>query len=509
MTTEVILGPPGTGKTTTLITRVKGLLKEGVLPSQIAFLSFTKKAATEASERAMKAFELEATDLPYFRTLHSLAFRQLGVNRNQMMSWSNYRELGRLLDVEVSGKIETETVEELTELKLGDRMLHLDNYRRTIQVDMLDLDKLTEYDVTQTEFERFCETYAEYKKSRYLYDYTDLLSELHSTKRYPERIQYMMVDEAQDLSNLQWAIVDDMREKYAHTVVVGDDDQAIYQWSGANVQRLLDLARSVACKSVLSQTFRVPQTVHKLAESISARIQQREEKHYAPRPEPGTVQHVVDVGDVALDSGEWLILARDKRTLYHYVNHCETQGYHYKTSFYDSGVSELAERAAKWERMRKDLSLRVFKGEANTLIKLLDKGSYNEHFLRNIKQHPDRQPLCMRDLLRYGLQYALSWEEQFLSVENEKLQSLKRLKERITYGHEPKQPRITIATIHGVKGGEADNVLLDPTMSRLSFENLENDPDSEHRVYYVAVTRAKQNLYIMEPRGMYYYEYLA
>jgi superfamily I DNA/RNA helicase len=86
-----IFGPPGTGKTTTLLNICERALAEGVKTQNIAFLAFTRKAATEAKERAAKKFNLNPeTDLPYFRTLHSLAFRLSTIKESQLMQKENF-----------------------------------------------------------------------------------------------------------------------------------------------------------------------------------------------------------------------------------------------------------------------------------------------------------------------------------------------------------------------------------------------------------------------------------
>ena len=81
-----IFGPPGTGKTTTLLNMVDKALESGIAPQEIAFLAFTRKAANEAKERASTRFGLDPkTDLYFFRTLHSLAFRLLNIKAKDLM----------------------------------------------------------------------------------------------------------------------------------------------------------------------------------------------------------------------------------------------------------------------------------------------------------------------------------------------------------------------------------------------------------------------------------------
>jgi len=69
-------------------------------------------------------------------------------------------------------------------------------------------------------------------------------------------------------------------------------------------------------------------------------------------------------------------------------------------------------------------------------------------------------------------------------------------------------PLINISTIHSIKGGEADNVLLITDITKNVEENLERAPDSEHRVFYVGVTRAKNNLRIVLPQTKYSYKFI-
>jgi len=97
----IVLGPPGTGKTTTLLKKVDSYLKE-TDPDKIGYFAFTQKAAYEARDRAMKQFNYTEDDLPYFRTLHSLAFRKLGLKKDQVMQARHYKDLGKKLGFPVA-----------------------------------------------------------------------------------------------------------------------------------------------------------------------------------------------------------------------------------------------------------------------------------------------------------------------------------------------------------------------------------------------------------------------
>ena len=72
-------------------------------------------------------------------------------------------------------------------------------------------------------------------------------------------------------------------------------------------------------------------------------------------------------------------------------------------------------------------------------------------------------------------------------------------------GDNVKKPRIKISTIHSMKGGECDNVLVVPDLSPAAYKTYYNNPDLEHRVFYVAVTRAKQALHLLQPQTERYY----
>ena len=90
----IVLGPPGTGKTETLLTKVEEYLKE-TAPDKIGYFAFTRKAAHEARDRFLEAFpHLSKKDIKHFRTLHSFAFRYLGLQEENVMQEEHYKIIG-------------------------------------------------------------------------------------------------------------------------------------------------------------------------------------------------------------------------------------------------------------------------------------------------------------------------------------------------------------------------------------------------------------------------------
>ena len=94
-----IFGPPGTGKTTRLLNMVEDALHKGIPPNRIAFLAFTRKAANEAKERAALRFELSFDELPFFRTLHSFAYRTLAVQKQDLMQKEHFDDLAHKIGI--------------------------------------------------------------------------------------------------------------------------------------------------------------------------------------------------------------------------------------------------------------------------------------------------------------------------------------------------------------------------------------------------------------------------
>ena len=476
-----ILGPPGTGKTTRLINYVKTFVKLGTPIDKIGYFAFTTKAATEAVDRMLDSSpKLQKKHLKHFRTLHSLAFTQLGIKKAQVMQDEHYEDIGRKLGIEVTvysnGEEKTGFVDSDSEY------FNIINAARIKNVSIqeeYDTDMYSE-DIDKHQLQILKDEVDNYKQAYGLVDFTDMIERFNLSELCP-KYDVVFVDEAQDLSPIQWKMYDILKKNSKHVILAGDDDQAIYGWAGADVKRFQD---EPAKDIILPQSYRVPDTIQKIADQILDRIpdNRRIKKQWAPRPESGTVNHITSIEDAPLHKGDWLILARTndkliklKPLLKDMAIYFEIKGRKsYKTRLYTA-----IKNYTRWTNGDK-LSL----SECKDLLEFLEE---------NVNITEER----MYDLFEWGYSKTSQLYEVFKTDPEESLyiREMLRLKEELS-----KPARVKLSTIHAAKGGEATNVLiiLDNTKKiRDAVDKSDDKHDEEHRVWYVGVTRTKQNLYIM------------
>ena len=486
--TEIIIGPPGTGKTTSLLDLVDEALQAGTRPDRIGFVAFTRKAADEAITRACERFSLQEKQLPYFRTLHSLAFRILGLTRPQVMGSKHFKEFGHILGLHIKGQVSTGEGSVYGDSK-GDRALFTSSLSR---LKCISLEKQYHVDPSDLEWymvERVHKSLAKFKHSRGLLDFTDMLEQFNEYGYGPE-FDLLVVDEAQDLSKLQWKMISCLASKAKRVVVAGDDDQAIFQWAGADVEYFVNMKGPV---QVLNKSYRTPRLVQEFSLKLISDVGIRREKQWKPKREEGTILFHTVPDSIDMSKGDWLILARNSYLLDDIENQCRREGFVYERGGKRSVSIKNLDTIKAWEELRKGGECEA--KEAENIIRMI-RGRVN-HI-------PKEGRFTLASLkVNWGIKTELIWHEAFDKMnllERSYMVSALRRGEKIT-----KTPRIRLSTIHSAKGGEADNVVLFTDIARRTYKEMMLYPDNEKRVFYVGATRTRKNLHIIVPHSKFYF----
>ncbi len=482
MNLNLILGGPGCGKTTRLIELVKENLATGTSASRIAFVAFTKAAAEEAKSKAAEAFSLNpANDLPWFRTIHSLAFAKLGLTRDDVMGKKDWREFSEFTGYPLTGSADPLS-SIMPQDRIGDQMLRIIDYAEATGSTLQAAWEIFEPTFDWWTLEQFAAMLKEFKDSVGKVDFADMLT-MFPENCNPLEVDLAIIDEGQDLTHSQWNVVNHAFSKAKKVYIAGDDDQAIYKWAGADVERFLNLSEN---PEILPISHRLPKTVHSLAERISSRITHRYTKHFLSTEREGSIEHHMEPYNIDFSDGTWLLLARSNYMLFQLESHLKESGIYYSTARGNSVAASEVAAIKLWEDVRAGKRQEALPHEVKNLFKCLDR---KPPVIRNNK------PIPVLDL---NISFDKIWHEALIGIEENKREyyiSCLRRGEKLL-----EKPRVRIETIHGVKGAEADNVMIMTDISARTERGFQQEPDNEHRVFYVAVTRAKRNLHIVAPQ---------
>ena len=486
----IVLGPPGTGKTHTLLNKVDDYLKQ-TDPDKVGYFAFTKKAANEAKDRAMDKFNLSEDDLPYFRTLHSLAFKRLGINKENVMQRRHYEDLGKKInlpldyndyDEEETGLFTTKSdylrIINLAKLRniTVDQQFNLGEHNQDVEYDKLN--------IIANELDR-------YKKEYALIDFNDMILDFVRSDKSP-KFDVVFIDEAQDLSRMQWDMVNHFNTQ--DSFIAGDDDQAIFRWAGADVDSFITQTGKMLH---LTQSMRIPRSVHDFAMKIIERVSNRIHKEWKPKTVEGSVKMYESFEDVNLSSGEWMVLTRTRHMLDAIEETLKTRGLYFENKFKKSYERDIQEAAIDWHNLLKG-HLLSYK-QLENIAKYMGPGHWHKKKMKGmVKESFYGLDTLIQD---YGLQIKTDWFHAFDDCSNDRKEYIRAMRRN---GESLKDnPRIHLSTIHSVKGGEKQNVVLLTDLTHNTNKAYEKNPDDENRLFYVGATRAKENLHVIQPKDDY------
>tara|TARA_R100001086_G_scaffold235113_1_gene157882 strand:- start:2258 stop:3775 length:1518 start_codon:yes stop_codon:yes gene_type:complete len=492
-----VFGPPGTGKTTFLINQVDKEVCEGVLPRDIGYFAFTKRASTEAKQRAAQKFEnLDIRkDFPYFRTLHSLAFQILSMKKEAMMDSENYNDFAKKIGENIGVEKDDDDFVKRTNNPILDQI----NLARVREIPLREHYHRSSMDIDWRKLEWIDASYKKYKEVEELYDYTDLLEEVVQRPDAIPKLEVVIVDEAQDLSKLQWRFVHLLTKRSNRTFLAGDDDQAIYSWAGADVKSFL---KTDAQTIILDQSYRVPRNIHRMCLSVVEKIGTRQKKTWNPREEEGIIERVSYFHSINFEQSmkehpdkTWLILASTNYLLNKPYDYLYSQGIYFERNNHPCISSKILSAVIDWEDLRKGKEITL--GSVANIYKYIDS-QYVKRGYKNLKTALE-DGLFTLDILKkeHGLLTEDIWTKVLTKIPTKKVEYLRSLLKRKVRIKE--KPLVRLSTIHGAKGAEADIVVLITDVSTKAFQEAFNNPDDARRVTYVALTRAKEKLICVYP----------
>ena len=255
----LILAGAGSGKTKTLTTRLAYLVGEvGIDPANTLTLTFTNKAAAEMRERALSLMPAKVSYPPLLCTFHKFGLLFLKFH---------IEKLGRsnafvIIDSDDKKRLLRSIAKDLkVDLNIAFIASEISKYKNSILSPEVVLDK-----AELADYKKVAAIYAQYQSNTIennLVDFDDLLMLTYQIlkeddtlrKETSNRYKYIMVDEYQDTNELQFQLLELLSSEHNNLCVVGDDDQSIYGWRGANIRNILEFADNFeTCKTVKLET---------------------------------------------------------------------------------------------------------------------------------------------------------------------------------------------------------------------------------------------------------------
>ena len=520
-----IFGPPGTGKTTNVTRQIRRAV-ERFGKDSVLVTSFSRAAAAE----------LAGQDLPVSSnrvgTLHSHCWHALGrpeIAEVHVEEWNRANPHLRITPVKKDRKLDGEESDEesVDDVRSGDHWLgELNRFRGMMRP----------VEVWPAALREFATKWNRHKASSRVMDFCDLIeTAMREIRIAPHNPDVIFADEAQDLNPMQLTLVRRWGENAQYFIIAADDDQTIYSWCGATPDAVLDPEIPEDHKIILKESHRVPRSVHARANRLIHQVTRRQEKVYEPRPDDGLCMHLSRGGYKSpeywilktimqhLEKGQKvMLLASCSYMLHPVIAVLRQQGIPFHNQYRKSH--------GYWNPLR-----RGRKGSSvNRILSLLGDHPWNH---RDLKLWTEW--LNPKGTLRQGAKALIDASDDSLSVTTERLHELfesAAVDALLAASSDPRQllqwwsrrvapafhgrvqfplavaharghialeepPRVTVGTIHSVKGGEADVVFLFPDLSPAgdaAYQRHGPQRDSVIRLFYVGMTRARHTLYVCQ-----------
>ena len=527
------IGPPGTGKTTTLSQKATEAAEKfgsrGVL-----ITSLTKAAAVEAAGRNIPIAKES------IGTLHAHAYAALGCPKiaDTPENLKVFSELFPVYEMSPSGGYDLgDSPDEMTRMRsVGDELLSKYQLFRAI---------LKPRELWSGEILRFAKAWEAFKDDNHYLDFEDLIEvAANDVAHAPGDPMIIYGDEAQDWSPSEYRLCLAWAKEARALVLFGDWDQALYVWRGSDPNLLKTLDVPQERRNILSQSYRVPRQVHALAQKWIRKVSGRDDIEYKPRDEEGEVRHLqvsyrfplqcIEDCKRYIDEGKTIMfLASCGFMLKPLINELRNAGipfhnpYRKKNGLWNPmrGGQRVLDFLRPDEKTYGDDARPWTWPELWRWIEIVSA----KHMVHGMKSSvmkyaadPDMKDAFVADdiakaielgddLFKEGVDW---WRDgnpramlkTVLGRNKRLVEYASRIAE--TQGNKvlTEKPRVIVSTVHGVKGAEADVVYCFPDLSPHGYTAFEGggEPRNEVlRLFYVAFTRARESVVLLAPTNRY------
>lgn len=516
-----IYGPPGTGKTT----RAKRDIAQAVEAhgsDKVMVCSYTRAAARVIMSRGL------AVERQNVGTLHSICYHALGRPTIAETKVEDFNEENPAYRVSGGG----DTNEPL---EVGFNGTAGDDHLRRYQLLRARLVPKAAWPLS---IRSFVAKWEGWKTEAGLLDFTDLLEQtFYNFPTAPGDPAVLFVDEAQDLSPLQFQGIRWWSASLERLVLIGDDDQTIYGFAGADPDQMIAEHIPAENKRFLRKSWRLPRAVHKVAAKWIAGCSHRQEKEFEPRDEEGEIkvlglgtwrapQALVDAIEKDIEAGlSVMLLASCSYMLPPAIHELRSHALAFHNPYrktrgdwnpISGSPSSMGNRirsfmkvdetglASEWSMTDLKMWTDIIRTEG-----LLRRGA-KKAIKKLYEESPNRlfEPFVQAEIFEPGALDGL-WPPRLEFIHDHCLESRRKAIEFPlalirARGFEvlEEAPKLCVGTIHSVKGGEADSVYLIPDISRASasaWDRRGPDRDTVIRMFYVGLTRARKKVTICAP----------
>ena len=514
-----IVGPPGTGKTSEVAKQVGAAVRAG---KRVVVASLTRAAAAEAAGRDMPIGKESVG------TLHSFAYRALGAgdiadSPKMLAEWNKEHPFDTLTG---GREMDSDNLDTAPGEGGGDERFNTMNLNRA---------RMIPRSVWPLSVQQFADQWNGWKEANDLLDFTDLIElSLDSVEEAPNSPDILFVDEAQDMDALEMALVRKWATAAGGLVTVGDPDQAIYRWRGADPKVFYESPIPEDHERILSQSYRVPRDVWAQAMGWIGRDQTRRQVAYEPRDDEGKVicrdatwktpdGLLLDIEAALADGKTVMALASCSYMLRPLIAVLRGAGipFHnpYRRNRGDwnplgrargkvSGSERLLaftqmvemgewSRESLWRWLEAVKIKSVYRNDGKEWLELLEDMWVS---------HDDLHMILSDEAIGAGMSGDLGWlGHQLLASKRRGMEYPMEIYEARGREALEQSPQVVVGTVHSVKGAEADVICLFPDLSPRGMEEWNSgDPHQQaavYRLFYVGMTRAKESLVIAEPGG--------